>query len=247
MKTFDNFAEKYSKSMSEEGDFYHKTQIDPFIYSIVGNPKGKAVYDLGCGNGYMSRHFAKIGAKVFASDSSNKLIEIAKSKSRDLAVNYAAHDALDFGLYRNNSFDFVVANMVIHYIKDLDELFKGISRILKNGGIFAYSTNHFFRPTSPFSEWDKGEVFGKEKLFIKVTGYLKDQVMEAISGWDDKTKLKIYNRPLNKFVNGMAKYGLYIYRIEEPESQGFAKAFSVNLQKSHHIPTFLIVGAKKYI
>jgi ubiquinone/menaquinone biosynthesis C-methylase UbiE len=245
MSVYDKFADKYSTSMGERGDFHHKTSIDPQIYSIIGDSKGKTIYDIGCGNGYIARKLAKDGAKVFASDSSEKLINIAKEKTKDLEIQYSVHDATNFSSYKNNFFDCVIMNMVIHYVKDLDKLFKGINRVLKDNGVFVFSTNHFFRPDYPYSEWVGGSIKNKKQLFIKVTGYLKQTVINVISLWDNKTKLTIHKRPLNFFVNKLSKYGLYVFKVIEPESIGFAKDFSKDLQNSHHIPTFIIIGAIK--
>lgn len=245
MSSYDKFAKQYSDSMSEEGDFYHKTQIDPYIYKIIGNPKGKTVYDLGCGNGYIARNLARKGASVFASDFSKELVKIAKEKSKNLDISYSVRDGVDFKGFKNDQFDVVIMSMVINYIEDIDKLFKGISKVLKKGGIFVFTTNHFLRPIHPYSEWIKGEINGEEKLFIKVTNYLKDIKFKVKSSWDNKTEMSLINRPLNKYVNTMSKYGLYINKVYEPESEGFATDFSKKLQKSHHIPSFIIMGAVK--
>jgi ubiquinone/menaquinone biosynthesis C-methylase UbiE len=245
MSSYDNFADEYSSSMAEEGDFHHRTSIDPQVYSMIGDAKGKYIYDIGCGNGYMARKLANQGAKVFASDLSEKLIKIAKEKSKGLDIQYMTHDATDFSSYKDNFFDCVFMNMVIHYVEDLDKLFAGVNRVLKKGGKFVFSTSHFFRPGYPYSEWVEGDVNGEKRLFIKVTGYLKPYDSKVISWWDNKTELRIINRPLNMFVNKMSEYGLYTSRIEEPESVGFAKDFSKELQGSHHIPTFIVIEATK--
>lgn len=246
MSSYDSFANQYDTAMGESGDYFHKTQIDPALYEIIGNPKGKIIYDIGCGNGYMARYYAKRGAKVYASDASAYLIEIAKNKSSNLDITYSVRDATDFSGFTESQIDAVVMNMVIHYIKDLNTLCKGIASVLKPKGIFAYSTNHFFRPMYPLSEWVTGTVHKKETLFIKTTGYLKQEKRIVVSGWDNKTKLTLYNHPLNELVNTMASYGLYTHRIIEPESNGFAKDFSTKLQNSHHIPTFIIIGTRKF-
>lgn len=246
MSTYDKFAHKYSEAMGENGDFYHQTQIDPYIYSIIGNPKGKVIYDIGCGNGYMARFLAKKGAKVFASDISPKLIKIAKEKSKGLDISYSVHDATDFSSYESSQFNILILNTVVNYIKNIDKLFKGVSKVLKRKGVCVIATNHPLRPIFPYSDWLIGEMDGKQKLFVKVTNYLKTIEKSVISGWDNKTKITLYNRPLNVYVNTLAKYGLYIYKVEEPESRGFATIYSKELQMSHHIPTYLIVSAKKF-
>ena len=138
-------------------------------------------------------------------------------------------------------------NMVIHYIQDIDKLFAEVSRVLKNDGVFVLSTNHFFRPHYPYSEWIQGKIDDKETLFIKVTNYLNHKGIDVLSFWDNKTYMKIYHHPLNKLINGMSKHGLLTFMVEEPEPINSGQAFSEELQNSHHIPTFIIVGAKKLV
>jgi len=45
----------------------------------------------------------------------------------------------------------------------------------------------------------------------------------------------------------MSKYGLYTFRLEEPKGDGFAHKYSKELQNSHYIPTYIIIGARKMI
>lgn len=245
MADYDGVARAYSDAMPDEGDFYHRTQIDPYVYSIIGNPKGKVIYDLGCGNGYIARNLARLGAKVYASDISGKLIAIAKKKNKGLDISYSVRDATKLDAYKKEMFDVVVMNMVMHYIKNIDALFAGISKMLKKGGIFVFSTNHPFRPVYPYSDWTVGKIKNKDALFIKVTGYLKQEGRSGVCWCDNKTKLKFYNQPLHALINSMSKYGLYVFRLEEPVGDGFAHNYSKELQDSHFIPTFIIIGAKK--
>lgn len=215
------------------------------MYSIIGEPKGKVICDFGCGNGYIARSLARRGATVYASDISSKLIAIATEKSTGLDISYSVHDATDVHAYKKDMFDVVVMNMVLHYIKNVDALCIGISKILKKGGIFVFSTNHPFRPVYPYSDWTVGKIENKDALFIKVTGYLKEEARDGVCWCDNKTKLTFYNQPLHVLINTMSKYGLYTYKMEEPVGDGFAHNYSQELQDSHFIPTYIIIGAKK--
>jgi ubiquinone/menaquinone biosynthesis C-methylase UbiE len=244
---YNNFAKKYSDSMGEEGDDTHRTQIDPYVYKTIGEVNDKTVCDLGCGNGYMARHFSKGGGKVYASDISEELIRIAKEKSQGFDIKYLVHSADQLAEYTDGFFDVVVMNMSIHYIKNLDRLFKEISRVLKNRGIFVFSGFHFFRPPHPYSAWELGKIGNEEKLFIKVNNYLKLKEVKIISSWDKKTLMTIYHRTLGDLVNGMFKNGLYAFEIKEPPPVNSGQGFSEKLQKSHNIPTFIIIGARKII
>lgn len=245
MAKYDSFAEQYDKSMGESGDYFHRTQIDPYLLQIIGHPKGKTIYDLGCGNGYLARQLARGGAAVFASDASSKLIKIATNKSSDLNINYSIHEALDFSSYPDAQFDIVFMNMVIQYIQDLPTLFRGISRILKVGGIFAFSLNHVFRPPYPYSEWVKGKINNIETLFIKTTDYLGNREKLVTSGWDNQTELTLYNHTLGDLVNTLSANNLYLAELYEPISEGFTQYFPAELLAKAQIPTFLILGAKK--
>lgn len=245
MAAYDNVAQAYSDSMSEEGDYFHKTQIDPYIYKAIGDPNGKIIYDLGCGNGYIARSLAQKGAQVYASDISPELVKIAKELSKGLDITYSTHEAADFSTYPNDFFDVVIMNMVIHYIKDLDTLFKGMSRVLKPGGILIFSTNHPFRPAYPYSKWEVGKIDNQETLFIKVTGYLKEEERNGVCWCDNKTKLEMYNQPLHTLVNSMSQHRLLTCHIDEPLGEGFARDYGEELQKSHYIPTFIVITAQK--
>lgn len=244
MALYDRFASEYSSSMGEEGDYFHRTQIDPYIFQMLGDIKDKEIYDLGCGNGYLARKMVKMGARVTASDESRKLIEIAE-KLGEGRIRYRVHDGTDFGQYKDKQFDAVVMNMVVHYIKDLEAIMEGVARVLKKDGKLVFSMPHFLRPMHPYAEWIKGQIGGKERLFVKVTGYLKEEGRKTESVWGKSEIITLYNRPMKKYVEAMAQNGLYITELAEPESKGFAKQYDDKLQKSHQIPTFMIVAARK--
>ena len=244
MAVYDKFAQEYSSCMGERGDEAHQNQIDPYIYKIIGDLKEKTVCDLGCGNGYMARFFAKNNAHVYASDISKELIKIAKKKSKDLNIKYSVHSADDLSIYQDNFFDIVVMNMSIHYIRDLRKLFSEVSRTLKDGGVYTFSTNHFFRPNT-YSQWELGKTGNDERLFIKVTNYLGNKGVKVLSGWDKKTKMMIYNHTLNSLVNEMSDNKLLTFKIYEPEPVNSGQAFSKKLQQTHRILTFIIIGAIK--
>lgn len=86
--SFDNLATEYDLQMGETGDFNHQYSIDPSLFELMDLGKlaqisNLKIYDIGAGNGYLARLFAKKfkNSQVFASDISPKLIQIAQDRS----------------------------------------------------------------------------------------------------------------------------------------------------------------------
>lgn len=80
---------------------------------MIGEVSNKKIYDIGCGNGYIDRILAEKGAsKIFASDISSELIEIAKQKPHK-NIEYFTSDGQDFNYFSLNeseSFDLIISN-----------------------------------------------------------------------------------------------------------------------------------------
>ena len=62
--SWDEVAEDYHKTVGETGDSYHRTNVNPVIFDILGDIKNHSVLDLACGQGYLSRILARKGARV---------------------------------------------------------------------------------------------------------------------------------------------------------------------------------------
>jgi 2-polyprenyl-3-methyl-5-hydroxy-6-metoxy-1,4-benzoquinol methylase len=53
----------YDAKQGDRGDLWHRALIDPTLLRAVGRVRGVRLLDLGCGNGYLSRHFARRAPK----------------------------------------------------------------------------------------------------------------------------------------------------------------------------------------
>jgi len=52
------------ESFGEEGDFTRQYLLNPTIFGLLGDVTGKAILDVGCGQGYLARLLARKGAIV---------------------------------------------------------------------------------------------------------------------------------------------------------------------------------------
>jgi len=104
--------------------------------------EGKAVLDLGCGYGWHSKYAASQGAvSVLGLDLSERMIGEARKRNAADQITYKVCGVEEYE-YPEAGYDFVISNLVLHYIADLDAIFEKVFRTLKPGGIFLFNIEH---------------------------------------------------------------------------------------------------------
>ena len=140
---FDNetFFEEYAKmarsvdGLEAAGEWH---QLRPLFPAL----EGETVLDLGCGYGWHCRYAAEQGAKaVLGIDLSEKMLESAAWRTRIAAVTYRLCGIEDYE-YPENTWDCVISNLALHYIADLDTIFRKIYKTLKPGGTLLFNIEH---------------------------------------------------------------------------------------------------------
>ena len=107
---------------------------------LIGDPAGKAVIDIACGEGFYTRMLRQRRAsKVTGVDVSEKMIGLARAceTQQRLGIDYIVGDGRDLGL--NADYDLAVAAYLLNYAHnraELNAMCSGIARCLKPGGRF---------------------------------------------------------------------------------------------------------------
>ncbi|TDD63779.1 class I SAM-dependent methyltransferase [Actinomadura rubrisoli] len=132
----------------------------PSVFAALGDVRGSAVLDLGCGAGDYARALARRGAtKVVGHDRSLGMIEHARGRERTapLGIRYIT-DELRADLH--HAFDVVLSVYVMPYATTRDEL-AGICAsaawLLRRGGLFVTLPIH---PDFPYDEPDYYRHYG---------------------------------------------------------------------------------------
>lgn len=153
---YDLIAEDFSKSRC-------KPWYEFLIYKELTAP-GDKVLDIGCGNGRLLKSLHDLGIDYYGVDLSPKILEVARDTFKNgNFVNWEGEkdtvnvrtsyefvegnfNKLDF---ENESVDKVLSVAAFHHIpskKMRKDAIKEISRVLKNGGVFAFSVWNLFQP-----------------------------------------------------------------------------------------------------
>src|SRR5687768_8502138 len=107
---------------------------EPYVRKAVGDPRGLAVLDLGCGTGRHAVWLAGAGAVVTAVDFSEGMLEEARRKSAGAAVRFIVHDLHEPLPFPGETFDLVVSGLVLEHLRDLDAFFGEARRVLRPRG-----------------------------------------------------------------------------------------------------------------
>jgi malonyl-CoA O-methyltransferase len=115
---------------------------EPCVDRLLGDVRGLAVLDLGCGTGRHALRLAGAGAVVTAVDFSPGMLAQARAKPGAERVAYVVHDLAAPLPFAEESFDRVVCGLVVDHIADLDTFFRAMRRVCRPTGCVVVSTVH---------------------------------------------------------------------------------------------------------
>ena len=122
----------------------HLLPTEEIIFSKYFNIPGK-ILDLGCGTGRTSNFLYKLGHDVTAIDYSPEMIKKAKEKNTSTNIDFKVMNArhllfadefFDYALFSFNGLDYLYPE------EERLEALREIYRVLKPGGIFAFSSHN---------------------------------------------------------------------------------------------------------
>ena len=115
---------------------------EPRVREALGDVRGLAVLDLGCGTGRHALWLAAAGARVTAIDFSEGMLSEARRKPGASAVRFLVHDLHEPLPFEGAAFDCIVSGLVLEHLSDLGAVFAEARRVLKPGGRAVVSAMH---------------------------------------------------------------------------------------------------------
>ncbi len=135
---------------------------EPALRAAVGDARGLAALDLGCGTGRQTLWLSENGANVTAVDFSEGMLAEARRKPGAERVRFIVHDLHRPLTFADGEFDLVVSGLVLEHLRELDGFFAEAHRVLRRGSRAVISAMHpamFLRGAQArFTDPDSGEV-----------------------------------------------------------------------------------------
>jgi SAM-dependent methyltransferase len=213
------------------------TLEQPVVLALLGPIAGAHVLDLGCGDAALGRVLLEQGAASYLGlDGSRNMVERAQQTLAGTVGRVTQTDIRSW-TYPPDTFDRVLARLVLHYVEDVDSVLQRVFQTLRPEGIFVCSVEHPVI-TSCDRAWQAG---GKRQEWIvddyfhqgrRVTHWLGGQVVK-------------YHRTVETYFLGLQHAGFVVERLREshPQRQWFTQ--EETYERRHRIPLFLFFAARK--
>ncbi len=153
---------------------------EPHMRNLLGDVRGKATLDLGCGTGRHATWLADVGANVTAVDFSAGMLDKAKAKPGADRVRFMVHDLATPLPVPAATFDRVACGLVLDHITDLPAFFGEVRRLLKPDGWAVLSTVHPAMTLRGVQARFTDPATGRETRPASATNQISDYVMAAL-------------------------------------------------------------------
>ncbi|MGG5252003.1 class I SAM-dependent methyltransferase [Neobacillus sp. SM06] len=159
MAQFDDSAATYdSWCLTEIGSFVDHLEKE-IVFQLAMPQMGEKALDLGCGTGIYSIWLARNGLNVTGVDLSANMLDRAKEKAASLSLPIAfVRSDIQQLPFEDETFDLVVANIVLEFVGNPNKVLQEGLRVLKKGGRFVCG---FIGKDSPWGK--KYQTQGQEK------------------------------------------------------------------------------------
>lgn len=194
--------------------------------------------DLGCGEGGYSRELSKRGAKVIAVDCAEKVMAYCKSQAEKehLEITYFIRNSCGLNGIENDSFDIVLASMMLMDCEDFENTIREIRRVLKPSGKLSASVLHpcFAVNGDGIGRQDTGV----DRKVVVANYFFPKECLEPIA--KGLNELVVWrHRTIEDYVKIFVKCGLIIVDLNEPSPDTVTDKSTVMLDWLRRISLFL--------
>ncbi|MFL1429955.1 MULTISPECIES: class I SAM-dependent methyltransferase [unclassified Nocardiopsis] len=203
---YDGFAEAYAAE--NENNLQNAYYERPAMLALAGDVSGRRILDAGCGAGPLASALRDRGADVTGIDASAGMLALARRRlgdGADLRV-VDLHDPLPFA---DDTFDDVVASLVLHYLRDWGPPLAEMRRVLRPGGRLIVSVQH------PFVDY---VIQNPRPDYSATTSYTDEFTFGGRS-----VRLTFWRRPLHAMTDAFSAAGFRLATISEPQPDPAAR------------------------
>lgn len=235
----------------KEKDVLRTEILFPVMLNAMGDVRGKRVLDAGCGEGSFSQILEEKGALVHGFDVSSVMVQAANNRKKkfNLHAEFKQADIEDIDLYEIGMFDVVVLSMVLFELDEAEEAFRNMIAYLKPNGRVVVSLLHPAFDMNDSQRMALGNLADSKMTRANWSFEIQHPYNEEIRyersySFTDKA-VPYYFRPINYYVKMYLKNSIKINVFEEPLLKHDSAMKNPQINHTHYVPRFLILGGDK--
>ena len=221
-------ASAWIADQGTDGDWSRRAILDPALEPILFDVQGKAILDLGCGEGRYCRTLKEKGAVVTGIDPVPQFVQHARSLDSESRYVEGSAESLPFA---DGSFDIVLSYLSLVDIADLKATASEITRVLRDNGKLVIVT--ISNVASTTEGWVKDS--HGHKVHRTVDRYMEEFALDL--EWRG-IRIRNYHRPLSYTLGLFLDHGFVLTRFVEP----LPDPADPNYIDEHRVPTFQILA-----
>jgi len=245
IKSWDDNAKQWSEFIQQDrkaGTNFREELTQDVLNKLLGNVEDKRIFVPGCGEGTYANNLSRLGGAIVGADGSENMLKIARKNYPH--IEFRIMDMLDKQNFPDRSFDFVVANMLLMSLSDINTFLGESARILGSKGKLILSVLH---PCFAYPTMKLYKTFMQKIFFHKPRGLVFNYFSTGRSDrHEDNTFIKVpfYHRTLEDYSHALKQAGFVIEEMLEPHE------LSEEILKNHpkleyitRLPRFLFFKA----
>jgi SAM-dependent methyltransferase len=194
-----------------------RARIDP--EGRLGEIAGKRVLCLAGGGGQQSIAFALLGGAVTVLDLSGAQLE----RDREVAAHYGVTieavqgDMRDLSAFEADSFDVVWHPYSLNFVPDAREVFRGVARVMRAGGIYHFNCANPFVMGVQAGDWD-GAGYPLRIPYVDGVDITSEDEEWVYRGHRPREPIggpREYRHTLGTLVNGLIEQGFALLHLSE--------------------------------
>jgi SAM-dependent methyltransferase len=218
-------------------DTPNDTLEKPVVQELLGDVKGHHILDLGCGDGRLGLELLMAQASSYTGiDGSENMIRAARENLAG-TVGIARRERLEELSVQQEAYSRVCARLVLHYIEELTDTFRAVSKSLKNNGLFVFSVEHPVITSSDLAAQESGL---KQSWIVDNYFDTGPRVTNWMGG-----RVRKYHRTIEDYFAAVQAAGLVVEALREARPVRAHFTDEGLFYRRNRIPLFLIIAARK--
>ncbi|MED1201625.1 class I SAM-dependent methyltransferase [Heyndrickxia acidicola] len=232
----EDFLTQYNERRNRK-DSPNNAIENPIIDELIGDFQNKIILDLGCGDASFGKELLNRGAGFYSGIEGSKQMAAAAQHNIKSENGKISNVTIESYHYPIENFDIVTSRFAIHYVSDIQLLFKNVYNTLKEQGKFVFSVQHPLT-TSSFISKKTGDKRGN---WIVDDYFFEGERKEP---WIEQIVVK-YHRTIEHYFHALTGSGFSVTDLREGAPQREHFTSEEEFLRRQRIPLVLAFSCKK--